>query len=870
MTLSLRHRIPLGSVLVALTTLLVVLIGSTVLQARSDMASLRGLRQTRAALEAILDLKLEVLRAVTGERGFLLTGNRDYLAPYLAAARQLPATKAQIKARLSDRRVDLTPILSLVDGDFDEMNASLALRAHLNVAGKPVQGAEAGQSLTDQILKRLDRLQSTKNEALDTWRVAFDETRGVLAELAGVTAALALICLAVAGCLLRRALLRTRRSEAEYRLLARNMSDVVIRFDDDLKATYVSPTSGMLLGHEASDLVGQRPLDLVHPDDIAGFVRQYSRLREGRTETETITFRVRHKDGFDVWIESALKLVRDGNGQSQGVVASLRDVSSRKTQSDELRAVNLELERLARHLAQARDRAEQASSAKTRFLAGMSHELRTPLNGIIGYAHLLRLEGGLSDVQQARVGSMLSAGEHLLGMINHVLDLSEIEAERVDLQSSEVDLIETARACLGLVKPAAEAKGLELRFVVEPEAPKIITADPARLRQVLLNLLGNAVKFTEDGWVEVRLRPSTEAHFRLEVIDTGPGISPADSHRLFSEFERVKTGQAIEGAGLGLAISARLVALMGGRIGHDDGQGGGSLFWVELPVGCVQDRVTAPITECALASTRRLRILIADDVAMNRDIAQAFLRAAGHDTVTVEGGLAAIEAVASSNFDAVLMDVRMPDIDGLEAARRIRALPTSSSSVPIVALTAQAFSEQVEECRLAGMNGHLSKPFSPDALLLAIERAVAMDPASLADASKRDADFAALPLFDRVVFGQTACFLEPGAAEPYLHTIAGRGEMLLTRLMQTFDDGLSLAAAAHEYAGSAGMFGLSRSSELARRFERAVQTASPDAARIGRQLADAITASLPVLRSEIANLQPCASTTVDAWVVGRS
>ena len=168
------------------------------------------------------------------------------------------------------------------------------------------------------------------------------------------------------------------------------------------------------------------------------------------------------------------------------------------------------------------------------------------------------------------------------------------------------------------------------------------------------------------------------------------------------------------------------------------------------------------------------------------------------------------------------------------------------------------------------MNGHLSKPFSPDALLLAIERAVAMDPASLADASKRDADFAALPLFDRVVFGQTACFLEPGAAEPYLHTIAGRGEMLLTRLMQTFDDGLSLAAAAHEYAGSAGMFGLSRSSELARRFERAVQTASPDAARIGRQLADAITASLPVLRSEIANLQPCASTTVDAWVVGRS
>src|SRR6185437_2621933 len=189
---------------------------------------------------------------------------------------------------------------------------------------------------------------------------------------------------------------------------------------------------------------------------------------------------------------ATIGVVRDAaTGRPASLVCVLRDISERQAQADELRAANTELERLARHLARARDEAERASRAKSRFLAGMSHELRTPLNGVLGYAQLLRLEGGLNAAQSARVDAMLAAGTHLLEMINCVLDLSQIEAERVELQRSEVDLNQLARACLGLVRPSAQAKGLALGLTAAPAAPRHLIVDPTRLRQVLLNLLGN-------------------------------------------------------------------------------------------------------------------------------------------------------------------------------------------------------------------------------------------------------------------------------------------------------------------------------------------------------------------------------------------
>jgi len=388
------------------------------------------------------------------------------------------------------------------------------------------------------------------------------------------------------------------------------------------------------------------------------------------------------------------------------------------------------LNRLTKDVAQARDRAQQADRAKSRFLAGMSHELRTPLNGILGYAHMLRLEGGLNATQVGRVDAMLGAGNHLLGLIASVLDMSEIEAEHVTIHATEVDLTEIATECLEVVGAAAETKGLPLRLVAEPGAPPRLATDATRLRQVLLNLLGNAVKFTQRGSVELRLQPGADGSgVRIEVADTGPGIPPELRARLFQDFVRQDDREtaAIEGSGLGLALAARLAALLGGRIGQDDNFGGGSVFWLELPLAIAGVAPPIPAGAAAVppappAPTRRLRVLVADDIDMNREIVRSFLKDI-YDVTCVGGGAEAIAAAAGADYDVILMDVRMPEVDGLEATRRIRAFAGPRGQVNIVGLTAQVFADEVAACRKAGMDAHLAKPFSPDMLRQAVVRA---------------------------------------------------------------------------------------------------------------------------------------------------
>ncbi|MDN3565327.1 response regulator [Paeniroseomonas aquatica] len=377
---------------------------------------------------------------------------------------------------------------------------------------------------------------------------------------------------------------------------------------------------------------------------------------------------------------------------------------------------------------------QQASRAKSRFLAGMSHELRTPLNGVLGHAQLLSLDGGLGPAQARRVEAMLTAGKHMLRIIGGVLELSEIEADHAVPEPTAFDPRGVAQECLDVVRPMAEAKGLSLQPVIAAEVPPAIVADPTRFRQILLNLLGNAVKFTGAGGVELRLRLTADGRsLRVEVADTGPGIDPGKRHRLFQAFQRLGGTEDPSGsAGLGLAITARLATLLGGCLGHEDNPGGGSLFWLELPPGDVaaaaaEGRVAPEAAPAALPvqGGPSLRILVADDSAINRDVAQGFLQAAGHAVALAEDGDEAAAAAAGGDFDLILMDLRMPRLDGIGATRWIRALPGPRGRVPIVALTAQAFAEQLEECRGAGMDGHLVKPFTMEGLLAAIAKGMA-------------------------------------------------------------------------------------------------------------------------------------------------
>ena len=570
-------------------------------------------------------------------------------------------------------------------------------------------------------------------------------------------------------------------------------------------------------------------------------------------------------------------------------------------QSAELRCANAKLETLAADLTRALESAEHASRAKSRFLAGMSHELRTPLNGLLGYARLLRIDGRLNETQNSRVEAMLAAGAHLLDMIHRVLDLSEIESDRFEVKPSKVDVRATAMACLDIVRPTAVIKGLALTLQTEPGTPVEIITDATRLRQVLLNLLGNAVKFTKAGSIEMRLSPAhgEAGVLRMEVVDTGPGIKPAERVFLFEEFERLQAAVsgAVEGSGLGLALSMRLAKILGGTIGHEDNPQGGSIFWLEIPSMAAETLAAEPATPSIAAAPgpaappvlRKLQVLVVDDIKMNLEIAGAFLSAEGHHVSFADGGAAAVTAAAENDYDVIVMDVRMPEMDGLEATRHIRALPAPRGMVPIVAMTAQAFAEQVVECHLAGMNGHVTKPFAPEVLCAAVREAALADPPDSATAAaEHNGTVTALPVqvtatimrapsavarpdgaahhtetgtvssgFDSSVFARTAALLAPDILVSSLTTIGTRGKafLQLARSAGKFESRvLELAEMAHTLGGSAGMFGFSRLANASKRFEYAVQSNAPETGSRAADLIGTVEEALTEIHTHLATL----------------
>jgi CheY-like chemotaxis protein len=422
-------------------------------------------------------------------------------------------------------------------------------------------------------------------------------------------------------------------------------------------------------------------------------------------------------------------------------------------------------------------------------------------------------------------------------------------------------------------------------LALAPTPPVHLIADPTRLRQVLINLLGNAVKFTPAGAIEVRLFDmEAEDCVRLEVADTGPGILAIHQANLFGMFERLNAAavSGIEGTGLGLAIAARLVRLMGGRIGQTDNPGGGSVFWVELPRGAVAPAAVEAVDPADLPAQPRLLVLVVDDEVLNRNIASGFLRAAGHAVVCVDSGPAAVTAAAAEDFDVILMDVRMHGMNGLEATRLIRALPGRRGEVRIVAVTAQAFAQQIEICRQGGMDGHVSKPFKQSVLLAALvpirtapkpmqrpampRFSTPADPAPAkpepvepghADPGPADQG-SEFPILDREVFEEIAGYLLASQMSDDLQTLITRCEAMLSglRMTGTIPHAGDLGEAAHKLAGGAGTFGFMLVAAAARQYEVAADGNTQKATALGDSLATAIDASLPIVRQELAAMAP--------------
>lgn len=400
-------------------------------------------------------------------------------------------------------------------------------------------------------------------------------------------------------------------------------------------------------------------------------------------------------------------------------------------QNRALAEANLKLEQTGLDLARAALEAKAASRAKSEFLATMSHEIRTPMNAVLGMTELLQ-ETPLDERQRAQLGKISSAGHALLQLINEILDMSAIEAGRLTLNPQATRVKGLLSDLADLLWPTAHAKSLDLQVIADPSLPQHALLDCGRVRQILVNLVGNAVKFTERGKVELRARleagDTDRPMLRFEIRDTGIGLPEGARDRLFEHFSTIETGAARRhaGTGLGLAISRRLVELMGGRIDFTSTLGEGSCFWFDIPYHpadgeTVQAAQTiGPAGMPIPAPVVRLKVLLVEDNALNRDVAQGYLALLGHDVAVASSGQEALIMSAQHRYDVILMDVRMPGMDGLEATRRLRAMPDYRAGMPIIALTANILAEDHQECLNAGMTAVLPKPVSRDMLRRAL------------------------------------------------------------------------------------------------------------------------------------------------------
>jgi PAS domain S-box-containing protein len=574
--------------------------------------------------------------------------------------------------------------------------------------------------------------------------------RSPLANRSLVETTLQLVAVRAAGELERQQTEESLRdSETRHRLLVEHLDAGVVVHAPDTSLRFANPMASRLLGLTQDEMFGRRA-----PDPSWGFFREDgTRLPVEEYPVERVLATLepisgqvvgvnRPRTNDRVWVLVSGYPVFHENHALEQVVISFVDITDRKRAEENLRAANTQLEQSLARAQELAVQAEAATRAKSEFLANMSHEIRTPMNGVIGMTGLL-LETELNAEQQRYVETTRSCGEALLALLNDILDFSKIEAGKLKLELLDFDLRDLLESFATPLAMRAKSKGIEFVCAIEPDVPSWVCGAPDRLRQILINLAGNAVKFTEQGWVSVHAslisEKATEAMVRFSVRDTGIGIPPEHQELLFQKFAQADTSMTRRygGTGLGLAISKKLTELMAGEIGVNSQVGAGSEFWFTVPLGkpaqpkSLTDGATEPAGTLrhprgTLPAVHRqgARILVAEDNVVNQDVALGILHKLGLRAEAVADGAEAVEVLRHLPYDLVLMDVQMPEMDGLEATRIIRD-PQSlvlDHQIPIVAMTAHAMLGDREHCLHTGMNDYITKPVSPHSLAEALNK----------------------------------------------------------------------------------------------------------------------------------------------------
>jgi PAS domain S-box-containing protein len=610
----------------------------------------------------------------------------------------------------------------------------------------------------------------------------------------------------------KRAEATARTSERRYRLLADHSSDMIALVNlADGERLYVSPAVRQLYGYEPEELIGLPFEAIIHPHDLASLRAAVESLeRSGRA---VVAHRARCKDGRYKWVESSLQRLLNAETGIPEMVAHVRDITERvETQEALLVAIQ---------------NADNANRAKSDFLARMSHEIRTPMNGVLGMNHLL-LESPLTETQRRQLELANESAQALLSIIDDILDISKLEAGRVELENIPLNVEATVDGVVSMLLPRAEEKGIELRAAIDSGAKGWFTGDPTRLRQILINLTANALKFTAKGSVTIGVTAQSgsadAAQLRFEVADTGIGIADEAQQRLFENFTQADGSitRRFGGTGLGLAICKQLVGLMGGTIAVTSQEGAGSRFSfvISLPRGeAPADIASVPSSEQNPTVARRsLSVLLVEDNSVNQQVARLILTAAGHSVEIVNNGPAAIEALQRTRYDVALMDIHLAGVDGVETTRRIRALPDPASRIPIIACTANAMRGAREQYLAAGMDDYISKPYEPAELRAKVarlgagtERTTATEMVALTDSSPP-------PVFNPARLDELKELTDQAAFAAMVRQFHERLEARVAHLRELIEraDWAEAAREAHDIGSIAGTVGAARLSALAR------------------------------------------------------